>query len=346
MKNLKYIMATLMVAAIVAVVLVGCKKEKETISPNDNTPTSSSVVQRLLDFQQQVKYYTANPYIKDGEAMETDEAVNDIVDLFNAVYSEPDAYYEQIARHEFSLTIPVTSEGKVLASDAAALYNQAVSMAAEAYHNDGIVENKGYTLLTATVEPQRGGTARVNFSGTSGRIDSSPSPVSMPFGSLDNWQYKAPLGKCDSTCMYSGADKELEYYIKAAAESVYPTAPQGYEYRPIAPTTLTFSGLEYMDSIWADTIFCRPVEYGKCIEWTDMNRYYQGEWYMIFNKIPSDRHYSIGNLHYVMPDITIQGMEQYDPSHSHFYYYHETTVTYCRLELFDIYTFPHQPLEK
>ena len=31
MKNLKYIMATLMVALIVAVVLVGCKKEKETM---------------------------------------------------------------------------------------------------------------------------------------------------------------------------------------------------------------------------------------------------------------------------------------------------------------------------
>ena len=101
-----------------------------------------------------------------------------------------------------------------------------------------------------------------------------------------------------------------------------------------------------MDSIWADTIFCRPAEYGPCIEWTDMNKYYQGELFMIFNKIPADFNYSIGSIHYVMPDITVQGCEQQDYIQQHIYYYHKTTVTYCRLELFDIYTFPHQPLEK
>ena len=217
MKTIKYTLATFMAATIVAAVLVGCKKENEPTSSTDNAPVTSPVVQRLLDFQQQVKYYTANPNVKDGETMEADEAVNNIVDLFNAVYSEPDVYYDRIARHEFILSLPLTSDGKVLASDVVALYNQALSMAAEAYHNDGIEENKGYALLTATVEPQRDGAARVNFSGTSGRIDSSPAPVSMPFGPLDNWQYQSLLGKCDGTCTYSGADKELEYYINVSS---------------------------------------------------------------------------------------------------------------------------------
>ena len=50
MKNLKYIMATLMVALVVAVVFVGCKKEKETpvqeASNNSDNQPNTEVVER------------------------------------------------------------------------------------------------------------------------------------------------------------------------------------------------------------------------------------------------------------------------------------------------------------
>lgn len=321
MKNLKYIMATLMVAAIVAVVLVGCKKEKETISPNDNTPTSSSVVQRLLDFQQQVKYYTANPYIKDGEAMETDEAVNDIVDLFNAVYSEPDAYYEQIARHEFSLTIPVTSEGKVLASDVAALYNQAVSMAAEAYHNDGFVENKGYALLTANVEPQRDGTVTVNFSGKTGEKGICPPipplTVEGPFEEGDNFHYTEGIGNDD------GADVAL---VRALYSLVIDTVtPDGCRY-------IYYGGIpaEFNHSMGYDDIFYRTDTENTLIYWNEMNFYYQGEIRNIFRVVPENYlHISLTGLNaYYVKDVDIIGRNYNDAIYHHTWvnYYHRVMI--------------------
>ena len=337
---------TLMFLAIasVAVVMSACKKESEP-QTNNSTPITNQVVQRLLDFQQQVKYYTENPNVKDGETMSVDDATNDVVDLFNTIYSEPNAYYEQTVRHEFTLYLPTASDGSVLVSDVVALYNQVVSMAKESYHNDGFMENKGYVILTTEIEPQRNGMLKMNFNGTSGIIGRAPDPVDLPFNDADNWKYRAPLGNCDSTVFSdSGADKELQYYVGSAVNRAFPQAPAGFQYVPISPRKIIFNGLDYMNMPFADTIFWRSVEDGECISWMDMNKYYLGELYMVFNKIPEDHDYSIGSIHYVMPDLTIEGQQNENALCSE-YYFHNTIVTYCRLELFDINTIPHQPLE-
>lgn len=307
--------------ASVAVIMFACKKEGEPDPTTDNTSVTSSVVQRLLDFQQQVKYYTANPYIKDGEAMETDEAVNDIVDLFNAVYSEPDAYYEQIARHEFSLTIPVTSEGKVLASDVASLYNQAVNMAADAYHNDGFVENKGYALLTATVEPQRDGTVTMNFSGKTGEKGICPPipplTVEGPFEEGDNFHYTEGIGNDD------GADVAL---VRALYSLVIDTVtPDGCRY-------IYYGGIpaEFNHSMGYDDIFYRTDTENTLIYWNEMNFYYQGEIRNIYRVVPeNDLHISLTGLNaYFVKDVDIKGIYRQESIYHHtcVEYYHRVMI--------------------
>ena len=73
MKNLKSIMATLMVALIVAFVCVGCKKEKETAKPIDSAPT--------------IEQDGMNAYLKDfKERMQSSEKANETLNLEDAIW--------------------------------------------------------------------------------------------------------------------------------------------------------------------------------------------------------------------------------------------------------------------
>ena len=111
MKTIKYTLAKFMVAAIVAVVLVGCKKENEPQNNNNGNPTevaqqqNGDAVKRLLEFRKQVKRHKDNPFEKSGETLTLSEAIWDIENNFNATYTKPEDYYTATAEHFLKETL-------------------------------------------------------------------------------------------------------------------------------------------------------------------------------------------------------------------------------------------------
>ena len=137
-----------MIATFVGVMLTSCKKEKETVMSEKvqteiNDPQNDAIVNRILDFKKKVEERKANPGTKSGETMTLEEAMNNVVDLFNATYTEPTAYYRATEHHQFSVNVPLTVDGEVLVDDVVEAYEQAVAEAREVYHSSSLA-NKGY----------------------------------------------------------------------------------------------------------------------------------------------------------------------------------------------------------
>ncbi len=321
------------VVTVVGAVLNACKKEKELMQNGSeqvamNDPQMSDEVKRIVSFKQQVDARKANPGMKSGETLTLEEAMNSVVDLFNATYTEPMAYYTESERHNFTINVALTADGEVLMDDAVAAYEQALAQARQAYHASPL-PTKAYRRLMATCQPQRDGSVELQFDGMYGTKTDQPQPptphIDGPFKEGDDWRYKDGMGSCDGV-LSGGADKVLEDTIMKEVRSLWPIDPTNcrglytdYETHEISPL-FGYTGIFY--SINSDDT---------CIEWQYMNDYLNGEKWNIYQVVP--QRYGInlnGNsmqpYKYFVTNVVIegQGNEQTGPI------YHWTEVEYAR----------------
>ena len=83
--------------------LTSCNKD-------DSTPpasTQKNPIEQLRAFRQQIETFKGNPNLRSQETMPLDEALWDIENHFNLTYSDPEQYYAQTNKHEFTLTLPL-----------------------------------------------------------------------------------------------------------------------------------------------------------------------------------------------------------------------------------------------
>ena len=219
----KTLVAAMIIAATGAAIMVGCKKEQDAkLADNgqieQSDKSAEAAIARITDFKKQVDVRKAQPGMKSAETMSISDAVDDIVELFNAVYAQPENFYVQSVRNNFTINLPLTSEGKVLVDNVVSAYNQAIVSARQAYINDGISDNKGYVGLIAQLGNITDTTAELVFfstSGQSGDYSTPPQNPNGPFGVDDDWKYMKPLGKCEGLSVASGADEQIELMIKS-----------------------------------------------------------------------------------------------------------------------------------
>lgn len=313
--------------ASMAVIMFACKKESEPVSENSN-PTeindylNDEIVSRLVSFNKLVTTYRENPSaMKGGETMPANEAVANISDLFNVVYGQATEYYEATSTHEFTIELPLNNNGEVLASDVAEAYGQVIENAREAFLNDGFSSDKGYLSLTIETENMRGDALSLNCKGTSGKIGKAVDTLPYhPFDTTDNWKYMYPLGRCTEGGFDSGADKQIEEHLHwmIYQHMALPPRPGGHwEY--VDQTLIPFDGTEYPN------LFYRHSMYGECIEWTDMNLYFNGEMECLYNLVPISN--GLTGYHLVSCSITGNEIGTYPD----IYLYHQTNATYARL---------------
>lgn len=296
--------------ASVAVIMFACKKEGEPQADNGKPteltiPQDNEALARLMQFRKQEQLYRENPAMKSGETLTIDEALLNITDLFNATYTEPEAYYSETMQHEFCLTLDLRSDNMVLLTDVLSAYEQAVATAREAYVASGLSE-KGYISLIVDAGEIQGGKLQLNFSGHFGEMGISPNNVVFE----DAWGYSAQWapGKCvyDPTSMDSGADKELERFLDYEKARRAPVAPTDCRNVYIENNVLEFRG----NNSEFPGIFYRPDDSETCIEADEMNELYAAEANCIFHigirKIdptpPQQQNYS-----YYVTGISISG---------------------------------------
>ena len=177
----KTLVAAMIVAATSAAIMVGCKKEQDAkLADNgqieQSDKSAEAAIARITDFKKQVDVRKAQPGMKSAETVSISDAVDDIVELFNAVYAQPENFYVQTVRNSFTINLPLTSEGKVLVDDVVSAYNQSIVSARQAYINDGISDNKGYVGLIAQLGNITDTTAELVFFSTSGQSGDYSTP--------------------------------------------------------------------------------------------------------------------------------------------------------------------------
>ncbi len=119
-------------------------------------------MRRILDFKKQVDARKANPGMKSGETLTLEEAMNNIVDLFNVTYTEPMECYTSTENQKFSIRVPLAADGEILVGEVVAAYEQAVEEAREVYHASTFA-NKGYRRLMVSCDIQRDGEVSLDF---------------------------------------------------------------------------------------------------------------------------------------------------------------------------------------
>jgi hypothetical protein len=335
MKKFRILIGALALA-VVAAAFIGCKKEKEAVLMIDdqteiNNPQNDAEVKRILNFKKQVETRKSNPGMKSAETVTLEEAMNNIVDLFNVTYTEPMAYYTESERHEFTLNVALTADGKVLLDDVVAAYEQALANAREAYHGSNLPD-KAYQRLMVTCTPQRDGTVDLMFDGKYGTKTDQPEPpaphIDGPFSVGDDWHYRNGMGRCCDTCSsISGADKVLQVTIMNEVLANRPVDPDGYRGFYTHFRKKVFCASENKG------VFYRTDVDNTCIEWVEMNDYLVGEKNIIYHVLPQMDQPVInlnGNLmqgyrDYVY-EVEIDGKGGVDEGHIR----HDTEVVYAR----------------
>lgn len=330
----KTLFCVAMVAVIVGVLITSCKKEKETILNENgqsemNNPQNNAVVSRILGFKKQVEARKANPGMKSGETLSLEDAMNNVVDLFNVTYTEPVAYYTQSEGYDFTVNVPLTADGMVRIDEAVAAYEQAVTAAREAYHASSLTD-KAYKRLMVTCELQRDGSVAFHFDGqygTKGEQPPTPQPhIDGPFGPDDNWRCGGRYqGKCDDPTVPGSADEKLteQLYLKISGE--LPAVPEGCRATFVGNMEYIFSGPEYQGIYYTEDLD------NTCISWMCLNDYYAGEINNIYRVVPERNGFSLTALYtfgryYVVSASVVCEEQQSSP----LCIKHATTVRYGR----------------
>ena len=342
MKKFRILMGALALAMVAATV-IACTKEKETVfRVNDqveiNNPQNDAEVKRILNFKKQVETRKANPGTKSAETVTLDEAMNNIVDLFNVTYTEPMAYYTESERHYFTVSVALTADGSVLVGDVVSAYGQALAHAREAYHASTLPD-KAYQRLMVTCTPQRDGTVDLMFDGKYGTKTDQPEPEPPtpnphhpgPFRQGDDWHFIEGMGRCDGTCLDEGANRVLQDTLMEEVRALWPIPYDGgrgvfthlveIEFAPEPPVT--------------HNVFYRTDIDNTCIELQEMNDLLHHERKLAFEVLPSEsddpvivlQPTSAYNYRDYVTDITIDGdmnLGLYP------YIRHKTTVEYGR----------------
>lgn len=331
----KLVFSVAMIAAFVGAMMTSCKKEKETVMSEKvqtevNDPQNDAIVNRILDFKNKVDERKLHPGTRSGETMTLEEAMNNVVDLFNVTYTEPMACYTASESHKFSINVPLTVDGKVLVDDVIAAYEQVVANASEAYHASPLA-SKGYRRLMVTCEMQRDGDASLNFDGnygSKGTTPPNPHPhFDGPFSEGDDWHYKDGMGSCDGT-RPGGADKVLQDAIMEEVRSLWPADPNDGRGFYTDFVTDVFSGADHTGVFYSTDVD------ETCIGWQYMNDYLAGEINNIFQVVPQELGISLDNnpmLHYryFVTDVVIDGTNGLDGNHIS-YITQQTNVEYGR----------------
>ncbi len=282
-------LTTLLIAVALVLGLGQCKRNHVEINPqvgavSESIANGNDAVKRIVKFKKMLSYYKSNPDIKDGETMSLTDAICDLENTFNATYSYSEDMYSESMNHEFILNLNVDSDGNVLLTDLAALYEEIVSSARNAYANDGF-ENKIFISLLADVIGVNNNVATIKIKAKTGERTNYNPPIPHidgPFRPGDDYLYD--YGRCDDSTFRYGAAHYLEQALRTLRISNIIEPQEGCRNIYLNRDTISFIG----GPNGRPGVFYRTDVSDKCIEWAYMNDYLYAEKRLIFTIIPEE----------------------------------------------------------
>lgn len=317
------------IAVVIGALMVSCKKEQEIALSGSgqtvpNVPQGQDAITRIVNFRNQLETYKKNPSTRIIETVSLTDALWYIENLFNVTYAMPEEFYSETDVFEVDLMMPVDTAGRVALMDLFETYNHLVSAARTAYANDVFI-NKGFAYLLVKVEEQYEDYVRLVIRGKTGERTTHPNihphDSAMffgPFDTTDYWQYADGMGKCDNTCLWSGADKEIQRYLENYLRITLSTPEAGARAVYLNPITITLDG-----SNKPNDVFYRHDVDATCIDFNNMNRLYQREKRLIFETIPNDMSFHVYGF-------TPMGIEIDGQNVNEAYITHKNELTYAQ----------------
>ena len=201
--------ATLIVAAIVSVTVVSCKKDKGEAATKATNSEAQALLNRIEAFQ------TLRDAVNSGAKADgsmTVEEMRQALDLVsNYEHSEHMTYCLNTTLDTLHVAMPaVNGEGYVSNADVVATYNAFVTALEKRMLGvkDGMDVPSYFSIVMPNGETKDGTDINVVFSRG---VPSNDSLVAYPgpFGEDDDWYWGENRGKCDGTCYGSDAADQL-----------------------------------------------------------------------------------------------------------------------------------------
>jgi hypothetical protein len=283
--------------------MYSCTKESQMNNPEESKQIKLSMedlrVNNLLqDFKKDLAYYRKNSSIKDGESKSVDSAVWLLESTLNYSHSFPAERYTDFEIDTVNLILNKDVNGEVNMTELAQKYYDLKSKVSSVYH-DSEFENKALNGIILDKKSETDDDVELEavvYTGEKGTEPDPPNPVlDGPFEEGDNWWYGENAGQCDAPGIKaSDAAEELKQELIAAIPD-----PNG-QYFFINPVEYISEGGddniqfdETLDNYLDYYLYFASTEIGPCtdevlcVEWTEMNAYYQRGKTLMFTLLPS-----------------------------------------------------------
>jgi hypothetical protein len=306
----------------IAAIFSSCKKEKE--SNSDNKTVTGAVLSDnkhlagILAFHDMVN----SGYLKTGEAISIEEAVEYTKGTLNLEYGCASYEFEIAHRTSFDLAVELNTEGKIDLTEAIDRYNEALGEI-KAFYGSISAQQKQLIGVVVNLKEIQEEKIIVTFKPTVG----TPPISIMNFGTTDWWEWGFEYGKCGGyeDPIYIGRDAAGEIEKKILARKAVPGA--GYVYLDFWSPDFDIMADEHLnpdDLTPGDNIrdflmygnYDGMQNFNTCISNSDMNFYLTGT-ESVINEIKP--------YGYVFYDVVITGDIAYV---SPYFYHHHMMPTY------------------
>lgn len=297
MKKSILCVAALIVAAIVSVTVVSCKKDKDEVVKATNSE-AQALLNRIEAFQ--TLRDAVNSGVKEDGSMTVEEMRQTLDLVSNYEHSEHMTYCDNSVLDTLHVAMPVVDgEYHVSSSDVVVAYNAFEAALEECMFevNDGRDVPSFFSIKMPEIGAKENGDIEIIF--TRGEAADDNGRVNGPFGKSDNLKWGRRLGYCDSLPAIALTDAAIELSNRFVAEPLTQPClvfdPEYGKYTPYYDSLYLPGYIYYEDPTiqCADRwLYCISGEFEEepCIDYEEMNCYY----FSIIRNIVS----STGVFHY------------------------------------------------
>jgi len=334
---MKKIISIISIVLIAMVMVFSCSKENATDKPrtkNELTAYEVHINKTLKDFKQKMEFIRANPLLKSGESVPTDSAVWLLEATINFSHAFPNEYYSEFETDSLTLTVNRNEDGTVDMNELTGKYDEMKVAVSEAYHNSGY-EVKGLAVVDLEVNGVTEDEITISIQTCVGE-KSTPPPdpgIDGPFVEGDDWWYGENKGHCDWDWEFDAAEKlndAMNTYLAEQNAGLFfireteRTRKGGdYNVRRIGDPNPPDNNIDYY--LYSASEVIGPVnDEMKCLEWTEMNVYFNLMRYLIYTKIPND------DLPpgYLPMQLTYQNGDSEIVNENYYHFFHQFTYKF------------------
>lgn len=330
----KTIWAVSILAAVGLTSILSCSKEERINQYESGSKRSSLDLQinrNIENFKKELSLHHENLEYKSGEILEPDSALCLLEATINYSHAFPNEFYSEMEISEFNLILMKNGGGKVEMGELVQKYEEMKDSIKVIYYNSAY-DPKGLVLVDLGETIQTIDYITIHVETMTGQRGVDPIPG--PFVAGDDWWYGEDEGKCYLPVYSSDAAQELMNYMNdhiADKNNGFFFVHQVNVFRKGGdPNTRRINDPDPPNNVYDYYLYSSSTEYGTitsdilCLDYSEMNVYYNFLEYLLYTKIPGDEEFPPAFR--IEKIIEMEGeWEEIEP---YIHYYHEGNYKY------------------